>query len=130
MNNIPDFLVELLKQQYEEDVVERILNGYVNNRATTFRVNTLKSNISYIKEELSKNDIEYENVSWDENAFIIKNASKRDIEELDIYTNGYIYLQSLSSMLPSIILNPKPNEDILDMCAAPGGKTTRNCCYI
>ena len=34
-------------------------------------------------------------------------------------------MQSLSSMLPPIILNPKQGTDILDMAAAPGGKTTQ-----
>ena len=47
------------------------------------------------------------------------------IRSLDIYKNGEIYMQSLSSMLPPIILNPKENMDILDMTAAPGGKTTQ-----
>ena len=44
---------------------------------------------------------------------------------MDIYKNGKIYLQSLSSMLPPIVLNPMPKNDILDMTAAPGGKTTQ-----
>ena len=47
------------------------------------------------------------------------------LKELDIYQNGEIYIQSFSSMLPPIILDPKPKENILDMCAAPGGKTTQ-----
>ena len=48
-----------------------------------------------------------------------------------MYEKGEIYLQSLSSMLPPLILGPKPNMDILDMCAAPGGKTTQShmCIY-
>jgi len=125
MNNIPDFLIELLNQQYSKDVVENILDGYNKQRATTFRVNTLKSSTTKVIEELTQNNIEYEKVNWDKNAFIIKNVDKRDIEELEKYKKGYIYLQSLSSMLPPIILNPCENEDILDMCAAPGGKTTQ-----
>ena len=44
---------------------------------------------------------------------------------MSIYKNGEIYLQSLSSMLPPIILEPKERTDILDMAAAPGGKTTQ-----
>ncbi|MBW6442243.1 RsmB/NOP family class I SAM-dependent RNA methyltransferase [Patescibacteria group bacterium] len=38
---------------------------------------------------------------------------------------GYYYIQEISSMLPVIALNPKPNQFILDMCAAPGSKTTQ-----
>ena len=44
---------------------------------------------------------------------------------MEIYKNGEIYLQSLSSMIPAIVLDPKENENILDMTAAPGGKTTQ-----
>ena len=54
----------------------------------------------------------------------MKNANENDIQKLDIYKEGKIYLQSLSSMLPPIFLDPKEGEDILDMAAAPGGKTT------
>ena len=42
-----------------------------------------------------------------------------------MYKNGEIYLQSLSSMLPPLILEPREKENILDMTAAPGGKTTQ-----
>ena len=52
-------------------------------------------------------------------------SGSSEIRELEIYNNGEIYLQSLSSMLPPIILSPKENENILDMAAAPGGKTTQ-----
>ena len=47
------------------------------------------------------------------------------IIKIYIYKQGKIYLQSLSSMLPPIVLNPKEGADILDMAAAPGGKTTQ-----
>lgn len=45
--------------------------------------------------------------------------------DLPIYDAGKIYLQSLSSMLPPLVLGAEPGIDILDMCAAPGGKTTQ-----
>ena len=62
---------------------------------------------------------------WSKDAFIIKNVREKEIRDLEIYQNGDIYLQSLSSMLPPIILNPEEGTDILDMAAAPGGKTTQ-----
>ena len=56
---------------------------------------------------------------------MIENVKEEEIRKLEIYENGEIYLQSLSSMIPPIILNPKPEENILDMASAPGGKTTQ-----
>lgn len=125
MNNLPAFFIEMLEKQYEKNIVESIVNGYSVKRKVTLRVNTIKSDISKIKSELDKNNIKYTDIKWSNEALIIENVLEKDIEELDIYKNGEIYLQSLSSMLPPIILDPKPDIDILDMAAAPGGKTTQ-----
>lgn len=122
---MPDFLNELLNKQYNEDTINKILSGYKANRKLTLRVNTLKTNANNIKSILKNSNIEYSEVQWSPDALIIENANEKQIEELEIYKNGEIYLQSLSSMLPPIIMSPEKSEDILDMCAAPGGKTTQ-----
>lgn len=125
MNKIPEFLIEMLNNQYGKELTEKIVDGYSKKRPVTLRVNTLKASIEKVEEELKRLEIEFEKASFSNNAFIIKNVKEKEIEELDIYKNGEIYLQSLSSMLPPIILDPKEDEDILDMAAAPGGKTTQ-----
>ncbi len=125
MSNIPEFLNENLINQYGEEYTFKIIEGYKAKRNTTLRVNTIKSSVSEIKEKLEKEKIQFEDVSWSEEALILKNANEQDIQKLDIYEDGKIYMQSLSSMLPPIILEPKENENILDMAAAPGGKTTQ-----
>lgn len=122
---MPEFLELMLKEQYGEELTSKILHGYSSKRRVTFRVNTLKSNISEIEETLQELNIEYEKVPWSNEAFIVKNAIESQLQELEIYNQGKIYLQSVSSMLPPIILNPKEGADILDMAAAPGGKTTQ-----
>ena len=122
---LPEFFVNKLKNQYGEEITKKIIQGYYTQRKTTFRVNTLKSSIENIEKVLKEKNFEYEKVAWSEEAFVINNARENEIEQLDIYKNGEIYLQSLSSMLPPIILEPKQNSDILDMAAAPGGKTTQ-----
>ena len=121
---IPNFLDKLLIKQYGEELKNKIIDGYNIKRKTTLRVNTLKSNLQEIENNLKQNSIEYERVSWYKDALIIDDKSDIDIQSLNIYQDGKVYLQSLSSMLPPIILNPKEGTDILDMAAAPGGKTT------
>ena len=122
---IPEFLIEKLEAQYGVEIKDKIIDGYSKQRKVTFRVNTIKSSREKVEDVLKKQNIEYENVSWNSDAFIIKNVREEEIQNLDIYQNGEIYLQSLSSMLPPIILKPEQGKDILDMAAAPGGKTTQ-----
>ena len=121
---LPKFLIEMLNKQYGEEITSKILEGYSKKRMVTFRVNTLKTSIEKVEKVLKNNNIEFEKVSWSDVAYIVKNVREDTLKELEIYKNGEIYLQSLSSMLPPIVLEPKENTDILDMCAAPGGKTT------
>lgn len=118
---IPDFLKEQLTNQYGEDLTNQILEGYNKKRKTTLRINTIKTTKENIKKILDKENIKYESVSWYDDALIL--VSDKNIRELDIYKNGEIYMQSLSSMIPPIVLEPT-KEKILDMAASPGGKTT------
>lgn len=124
-NKLPEFLIKKLNKQYGEELFSRILNGYKEKRVVTLRVNTLKSNVQKVKEELTTNNINFSEVSWNKDALIIENVKEEDLQKLSIYEKGEIYLQSLSSMLPPVIMEPKENTDILDMTAAPGGKTTQ-----
>lgn len=119
---IPEYLDSKLKSEYSIDEYKKIIDGYSSKRKTTFRVNNLKSNYEEIKNILDENSIKYTNVLWNKDAFILEDDF--DIRKLSIYEEGKIYVQSLSSMIPVVILNPMENESILDMCAAPGSKTT------
>ena len=94
-------------------------------RSTTLRVNTLKSNIHEIMSILKENGIKFDRVSWYNDALIIKDISEKQLQKLEIYNEGYIYLQSLSSMIPPLVLNPIEGEKVLDLTAAPGSKTTQ-----
>ena len=125
LNNIPQFLNDLLIKEYGEELTKKIIKGYKANRQTTFRVNTLKSSIDEVRKQLDLLKIKYLNVSWNNSALILEDDYK--IQDLDIYKEGKIYVQSLSSMIPALVLDPKERENILDMCAAPGGKTTQMC---
>lgn len=124
-NQIPQFVKQLFQNQYGEEITNKIIEGYSKRRVVTLRVNTIKTDKEKVKRKLQEAGIETEDISWYEDGLIIKNAREEEIRKLDIYENGEIYLQSLSSMLPPIILEPKAGENILDMAAAPGGKTTQ-----
>lgn len=93
----------------------------------SIRVNTLKISPEELKKKL-------ENKNWKikqpfkENPEIIIIESELQPGELGRsleHLLGYYYVQEISSMMPVLVLNPKPNEIILDLCASPGSKTTQ-----
>ena len=122
---LPEKFVEDLYENYSPLTVDKILAGMAGERNTTLRVNRLKSNIQDIMNCLKENGIKFDRVLWYSDALILKEATEKQIQKLDIYENGEIYLQSLSSMIPPLVLNPKENEKVLDLTAAPGSKTTQ-----
>ena len=122
---LPLFFIEKIEKQYGKETAKKIEEGLLEEKPVTLRVNTIKSSLEKVKNELEKNNIEYEFLEWNKDALIIKNVREDEIRKLGIYENGEIYLQSLSSMIPAVVLEPKEKENILDMTAAPGGKTTQ-----
>ena len=122
--DIPQFLKYKLLEQYGEELTNKIISGYSKKRKLTFRVNSLKTNKESVIKFLEENNITYKEVDWYEDAIFVEDSVESIIRESSFYENGEIYLQSLSSMIPPLIVEPKENENILDMTAAPGGKTT------
>lgn len=122
---LPKDFIENIYDLYSPLVVDKILQGMITDRFTTLRVNTIKYNVQDLMKYFKEINIKFERVPWYNNALIIKNVKEKDIQKLDIYDKGYIYLQSLSSMIPPLVLNPKQGEKVLDLTAAPGSKTTQ-----
>jgi 16S rRNA (cytosine1407-C5)-methyltransferase len=91
---------------------------------TTIRLNSLKGNPKDTYNALERKGYELESIPWAENVYFINNRDKDEVSQTEEYREGYFYIQNLASILDTLILNPKSNEQILDMCAAPGSKTT------
>ena len=122
---LPKEFMNNLSEMFSPIEIDKIVAGMINDRYTTLRVNTIKYTALKFIQYCKEHNIKFERVIWYQDAFIIKNMKEKEIQKLDIYEKGYIYLQSLSSMIPPIVLNPKPKEKILDLTAAPGSKTTQ-----
>lgn len=116
---IPDFLVKKIEEEYSKEDAEYILKGLKEDKKTTFRVNKIKSSVKEIEIVLKENNIQFARQEGFEDAFILEKSSEQLVRNLEIYKEGKIYLQSLSSMIPVHVLVPKEKENILDMCAAP-----------
>ncbi len=120
---LPDKFPERLDLMFSPGVAAEVRASFVE-RPTTVRINRIKSGKEVI-DELKTLGFSLERVPWYEDAFILKNKSKRELTETEAYTLGKIYIQSLASMVPPLILDPKPGEKVLDLTAAPGSKTSQ-----
>lgn len=122
---LPPEFIENLSAQYQPDVYEKILYGFMVNRPATLRVNRIKTDTRRVMELFRAENIKHQRVNWYEDALIIKNKREKDLEKHQLFQEGQIYLQSLSSMIPPLVLDPKPGMKILDLTAAPGSKSTQ-----
>lgn len=125
MHNTPSFLLDALTEQYGADTAERICAGYEKRRAVSARVNTIKTTPESVLASLADVGISTRTVPWSDTALILDDTDEAAVAETDVYGEGHIYLQSLSSMIPVMFLGATAGENILDMAAAPGGKTTQ-----
>lgn len=119
----------LLREQTFRERVSKTLNVKDEDIASMFgekrsclRINSLKFEPNEIYTKI-KDLAELEKVAWAEDIFIIR-SNKHALTHNDLFEQGAYYIQNLSSLLPVIALDPIPGEYILDVCAAPGGKTT------
>ncbi len=123
---LPLHLVEATQTAYPDEFA-RICAGWhaAHSRPVTLRANTLLASANEVAAALAATGITYERVPWYEDAFVLApGVAEKGLWQLPVYEQGKVYLQSLSSMLPPLALAPHPGADVLDMCAAPGGKTS------
>ena len=97
------------------------------DKLITIRVNTIKISIKEAENILTSQGIAFRRVPWHSQALVLENIHTPTLEAFyaDLLQKGILYSQGLSSLLPVLVLDPKPGEDVLDMCAAPGSKTTQ-----
>ncbi len=91
----------------------------------SIRINTLVTTIKETKASIEKKGWKLTPIPWCKEGFWIHHPERRDVGNLLEYHVGKIYVQEAASMIPPLVLQPQPGEIVLDMCAAPGSKTTQ-----
>jgi NOL1/NOP2/sun family putative RNA methylase len=127
---LPPLFMERLHTIIPSRLWDNVQKTFQQERPATFRVNTLKTSFADVRKKLESKGFKTGNVIWYKDAFILLKGRQRDLEETDLYQGGEIHLQGLSSMIPPLVLSPKPGEKILDLAAAPGSKTTQIACLM
>ena len=91
----------------------------------SIRVNTLLGTVKDVKKSIESKGWKLEPIPWCKEGFWISHPDRRDVGHLLEHQLGYVYVQEAASMIPPVVLNPVPGGLVLDMCAAPGSKTTQ-----
>jgi tRNA (cytosine49-C5)-methyltransferase len=91
----------------------------------SIRINTNLASIAEVKKSIQSKGWKLDPIPWCKEGFWISHPDRRDVGNLFEHHLGQIYVQEAASMIPPLVLDPKPGDIVLDMCAAPGSKTTQ-----
>jgi tRNA (cytosine49-C5)-methyltransferase len=117
-NNFLQKLHKLYPQRYDD-----IVKSFHEKKITTFRINSVKTGLPQLRDMLRRRRLRFAEYKYPPGAFALK-TPLRQFQNTNIYKEGFVHVQNISSMLPVLALDPRDNDRILDLCAAPGAKTT------
>lgn len=117
----PEWLVQLWCNQYGYDAAKQMLAGADEQSATSIRVNTLKITPKALKEKLEAQKIHVEYGSY--LPYILKISGYDYLDAIESFQNGEFYVQDESSALAGAAAGFKSGQRVIDICAAPGGKS-------
>jgi NOL1/NOP2/sun family putative RNA methylase len=114
---LPESFLERMKIQLASDY-NAFLEAYDKETVRGIRVNTLKISVEDFKKI---SPFKLRPVPWTEDGFYIESHEKPGVHPY--YYAGLYYIQEPSAMLPAVMLKPSEDDVVLDLCAAPGGKS-------
>lgn len=121
---LPSLFIERLQNIVPAGCFAEAMNAVNRPHKTAFRANTLLESRIKVKEELEKLSFAFFNVDWmPGGAWWVEDKDRQKLLESGLFRERKIYVQNLSSMLPPLVLNPGPDDSVLDLAAAPGSKT-------
>ncbi|MCX6155426.1 MAG: 16S rRNA (cytosine(967)-C(5))-methyltransferase RsmB [Candidatus Kapabacteria bacterium] len=118
----PKWIVKRWVERFGEDFTEKLL--FANNRRpyVSLRVNTLKASIEDVEAFLHELNLTHYKLPYLDNSILLKSPNT-NFAELAIFKNGLITVQDISASLAVELAAPMEGEYVIDLCAAPGGKS-------
>ncbi|MDG2385407.1 MAG: RsmB/NOP family class I SAM-dependent RNA methyltransferase [Pirellulaceae bacterium] len=122
-SELPEEFVDRLREIIPAGYLEPVMASFAEPKQVSFRVNTLLTDAEAALNEVEKLGVVYRSVDWCPEAFSARPERRQHLVDSAAFREGRIYIQNLSSLLPVLLLDPQPEQAILDLAAAPGGKT-------
>ena len=119
--SMPKWLVQRFLEQYGFEKTEKMLEAFLKEKPTTIRIREYLVEKEAVLESLKSQKVTVEKAPYVENAYYVKDYDY--LPALDAFRVGSIQVQEVSSMLVGDIAAPKEGDYVIDLCAAPGGKT-------
>ena len=116
------WIVEKWIKDFGQEFTEDLLDANAEKPNLYIRTNTLKISRDELIGKLAKEGIKCTKVNGIDEAIMVQNL--KNIEGNELFKLGYFTIQDISSMLVGKIANPEKDSKVLDICSAPGGKTT------
>ena len=122
----PEWLVEKWRKNFGDEKTRQLLDWNNTPPKNFARVNTLKTDAGKLVERWREENVEYDFLArdWTGENLVFELKSHPPLASLGSFRDGWFYIQDPSTLLAVRELDPQPGETILDLCAAPGGKTT------
>lgn len=119
--SMPKWLVQRFLEQYGFEKTEKMLESFLKEKPTTIRIREYLVDKKAVLESLERQQVTVEKAPYIENAYYLKNYDY--LPALEAFRMGTVQVQDVSSMLVGDIADPKEGDYVIDLCAAPGGKT-------
>ncbi|MBN1585802.1 MAG: RsmB/NOP family class I SAM-dependent RNA methyltransferase [Candidatus Omnitrophica bacterium] len=130
MPEIPSQFLDRLRQILPQDRKIAVLETFTFAKPPSFRLNRAGLHPEEIRLRVSSQGLEVVPVAWYPGAFILRLGSISELERTPSFRSGDICVQTLSQMLPALVLDPQPGEQVLDLGAGPGAKATQMACLM
>lgn len=121
--DLPELFQEKLQQLIPASDLPAVYAALAAPQVTTFRIHRSDRTAETIVTELLRDGIHAEPLAWFDAMYQVPPEQRRALTGHPLVENGSLYIQNPSSLMPVLALNPQSGEEIMDMCAAPGGKT-------
>ena len=119
--SVPEWLVQRFTAQYGAEACEKSLAASLIPHPTSVQVDTHRISMEEIMDSLEKQGITVTRNSQVERALFL--SGYEALDEIEEFENGLLYVQDTASMLAVELAAPKPGDTVIDVCAAPGGKS-------